>query len=188
MLNEDLSPEKEIEKQEHLLMALLKISMQKIHKMTDAKEMWDAIKSSICGNDESQERCKIYLAQQFEGFSVSNIRRAYKDSRISRIIKRKKRGMSETKMGTDWTDRRILKALGRQLMEKVWIGQLIQKMERLCFDGFNSSDSDTESLNKNRPSLMNFKTLIGVPLLLLEKYKGISLNIDKKEQGLYTRL
>ncbi|GKF55507.1 hypothetical protein Tco_0165847 [Tanacetum coccineum] len=42
------------------------------HKMTDAKEMWDAIKSRFGGNDESKKMQKYILKQQFEGFSVSN--------------------------------------------------------------------------------------------------------------------
>ncbi|GJU17695.1 putative ribonuclease H-like domain-containing protein [Tanacetum coccineum] len=44
----------------------------KCHKMTDAKEMWDAIKSRFCGNDESKKIQKYILKQQFKGFSVSN--------------------------------------------------------------------------------------------------------------------
>ncbi|GJV02472.1 hypothetical protein Tco_1336041 [Tanacetum coccineum] len=40
--------------------------------MTDAKEMWDAIKSRFGGNDESKKMQKYILKQQFEGFSVSN--------------------------------------------------------------------------------------------------------------------
>ncbi|GKF63257.1 hypothetical protein Tco_0186705, partial [Tanacetum coccineum] len=42
------------------------------HKMTDAKEMWDAIKSRFDGNNESKKMQKYILKQQFEGFSVSN--------------------------------------------------------------------------------------------------------------------
>ncbi|GJV18752.1 hypothetical protein Tco_1367772 [Tanacetum coccineum] len=42
------------------------------HKMTDAKEMWEAIKSRFGGNDESKKIQKYILKQQFEGFSVSN--------------------------------------------------------------------------------------------------------------------
>ncbi|GJR15232.1 putative ribonuclease H-like domain-containing protein [Tanacetum coccineum] len=47
-------------------------SLAKFHKMTDAKEMWDAIKSRFGGNDESKKMQKYILKQQFEGFSVSN--------------------------------------------------------------------------------------------------------------------
>ncbi|GJU21489.1 hypothetical protein Tco_1154831 [Tanacetum coccineum] len=46
--------------------------LAKFHKMTDAKRMWDAIKSIFGGNDESKKMQKYILKQQFEGFSVSN--------------------------------------------------------------------------------------------------------------------
>ncbi|GJX91408.1 hypothetical protein Tco_0344734, partial [Tanacetum coccineum] len=46
--------------------------------MTDAKEMWDAIKSRFGGNDESKKMQKYILKQQFEGFTVSNIEGLHK--------------------------------------------------------------------------------------------------------------
>ncbi|GJQ96586.1 hypothetical protein Tco_0007725 [Tanacetum coccineum] len=42
------------------------------YKMTDAKEMWEAIKSRFGGNDESKKMQKYILKQQFESFYVSN--------------------------------------------------------------------------------------------------------------------
>ncbi|GJS12238.1 ribonuclease H-like domain-containing protein [Tanacetum coccineum] len=66
-------PEKEKEKaRTTLLMALPEDHLAKFHKMTDAKEMWEAIKSRFGGNDESKKMQKYILKQQFEGFSVSN--------------------------------------------------------------------------------------------------------------------
>ncbi|GKG06167.1 hypothetical protein Tco_0326253 [Tanacetum coccineum] len=53
-------------------MALPEDHLAKFHKMTDAKEMWDAIKSRFGGNDESKKIQKYILKQQFEGFSVFN--------------------------------------------------------------------------------------------------------------------
>ncbi|GJY25383.1 putative ribonuclease H-like domain-containing protein [Tanacetum coccineum] len=55
-----------------LLMALPEDHLAKFHKMTNAKEMWDAIKSRFGGNDESKKMQKYILMQQFEGFSISN--------------------------------------------------------------------------------------------------------------------
>ncbi|GJT48868.1 putative ribonuclease H-like domain-containing protein [Tanacetum coccineum] len=69
----DCSQRKESEKaRTTLLMALPEDHLAKFHKMTDAKEMWDAIKSRFGGNDESKKMQKYILKQQFEGFSVSN--------------------------------------------------------------------------------------------------------------------
>ncbi|GKC13660.1 ribonuclease H-like domain-containing protein, partial [Tanacetum coccineum] len=55
-----------------LLMAIPEDHLAKFHKMTDAKEMWNAIKSRFGGNDESKKMQKYILKQQFEGFTVSN--------------------------------------------------------------------------------------------------------------------
>ncbi|GJX94605.1 putative ribonuclease H-like domain-containing protein [Tanacetum coccineum] len=55
-----------------LLMAIPEDHLAKFHKMTDAKDMWNAIKSRFGGNDESKKMQKYILKQQFEGFSVSN--------------------------------------------------------------------------------------------------------------------
>nr|GEU46078.1 putative ribonuclease H-like domain-containing protein [Tanacetum cinerariifolium] len=49
-----------------LLMALLEDHLEKLHKMADAKEMWEAIKSRFGGNDESNKMQKYLLKQQFE--------------------------------------------------------------------------------------------------------------------------
>ncbi|GJX77306.1 hypothetical protein Tco_0324117, partial [Tanacetum coccineum] len=53
-------------------MAIPEDHLAKFHKMTDAKEMWNAIKSRFGGNDESKKMQKYILKQQFEGFTVSN--------------------------------------------------------------------------------------------------------------------
>ncbi|GKA06309.1 ribonuclease H-like domain-containing protein [Tanacetum coccineum] len=69
---ESLARERERKARTTLLMALPEDHLAKFHKMTDAKEMWEAIKSRFGGNDESKKMQKYILKQQFEGFSVSN--------------------------------------------------------------------------------------------------------------------
>ncbi|GJX40659.1 ribonuclease H-like domain-containing protein [Tanacetum coccineum] len=69
---EILARERERKARTTLLMALPEDHLAKFHKMTDAKEMWDAIKSRFGRNDESKKMQKYILKQQFEGFSVSN--------------------------------------------------------------------------------------------------------------------
>ncbi|GJX29357.1 hypothetical protein Tco_0237436 [Tanacetum coccineum] len=49
-----------------LLMAIPEDHLAKFHKMIDAKEMWNAIKSRFGGNDESKKMQKYILKQQFE--------------------------------------------------------------------------------------------------------------------------
>nr|GEW33506.1 ribonuclease H-like domain-containing protein [Tanacetum cinerariifolium] len=68
---EVVAREKERKERTTLLMALLEDHLAKFHKMDDAKEMWEAIKSRFGGNDESKNMQKYLLKQQFEGFSMS---------------------------------------------------------------------------------------------------------------------
>ncbi|GJZ47457.1 putative ribonuclease H-like domain-containing protein [Tanacetum coccineum] len=65
---EIVARERERKARTTLLMALPEDHLAKFHKMTDAKEMWDAIKSRFGGNDESKKMQKYILKQQFEGF------------------------------------------------------------------------------------------------------------------------
>nr|GFA27775.1 ribonuclease H-like domain-containing protein [Tanacetum cinerariifolium] len=53
-------------------MALPEDHLVKFHFMADAKDIWEAIKSIFCGNDESKKMQKYLLKQQFKGFSVSS--------------------------------------------------------------------------------------------------------------------
>ncbi|GKD13632.1 hypothetical protein Tco_1198039 [Tanacetum coccineum] len=59
-------------------MAIPEDHLAKFHKMTDAKEMWEAIKSRFGGNDESKKMQKYILKQQFKSFFVSNSERLHK--------------------------------------------------------------------------------------------------------------
>ncbi|GJV03363.1 ribonuclease H-like domain-containing protein, partial [Tanacetum coccineum] len=69
---EVVARERERKARTTLLMAIPEDHLAKFHKMTDAKEMWNAIKSRFGGNDESKKMQKYILKQQFEGFTVSN--------------------------------------------------------------------------------------------------------------------
>ncbi|GJT36320.1 ribonuclease H-like domain-containing protein [Tanacetum coccineum] len=55
-----------------LLMALPEDHLYGFHNISDAKEMWDAIKSRFCGNAESKKMQIYIMKQEFESFSVSN--------------------------------------------------------------------------------------------------------------------
>ncbi|GJU74974.1 ribonuclease H-like domain-containing protein [Tanacetum coccineum] len=52
--------------------------LAKFHKITNAKDMWDSIKSRFGGIDESKKMQKYILKQHFEGFSVSNSKGLHK--------------------------------------------------------------------------------------------------------------
>ncbi|GJS00478.1 putative ribonuclease H-like domain-containing protein [Tanacetum coccineum] len=70
--------EKERKARTTLLMAIPEDHLAKFHKMSDAKKMWDTIKSRFSGNDESKKLQKYILKQQFKGFSVSNLEGLHK--------------------------------------------------------------------------------------------------------------
>ncbi|GJR01190.1 putative ribonuclease H-like domain-containing protein [Tanacetum coccineum] len=71
-VEETLATERERKARNTLIMSIPEDHLAKFHKMTDAKEMWEAIKSIFGGNDESKKMQKYILKQQFESFSVSN--------------------------------------------------------------------------------------------------------------------
>ncbi|GJW25074.1 putative ribonuclease H-like domain-containing protein [Tanacetum coccineum] len=71
-VEEILARERERKARTALLMAIPEEYLAIFHKITNAKEMWEAIKSRFGGNDESKKMHKYILKQQFEGFSVSN--------------------------------------------------------------------------------------------------------------------
>ncbi|GJZ82287.1 hypothetical protein Tco_0647460 [Tanacetum coccineum] len=75
---EILARERERKARTTLLMAIPEDHLAKFHKMTDAKEMWEAIKSRFGGNNESKKMHKYILKQQFQGFSVSNSKGLHK--------------------------------------------------------------------------------------------------------------
>ncbi|GJT02278.1 ribonuclease H-like domain-containing protein [Tanacetum coccineum] len=71
-VNEILARERERKARTTLLMSIPEDHLVKFHKMTDTKELWEAIKYRFGGNDESKKMQKYILKQQFESFSVSN--------------------------------------------------------------------------------------------------------------------
>ncbi|GJW29580.1 ribonuclease H-like domain-containing protein [Tanacetum coccineum] len=84
---EILARERERKARTTLLMALAEDHLAKFHKMTYAKDMWDAIKSRFGGNDESKKMHKYILKQQFEGFFVSNSEGLHKGyDRFQRLL------------------------------------------------------------------------------------------------------
>ncbi|GKA13947.1 putative ribonuclease H-like domain-containing protein [Tanacetum coccineum] len=71
---EILARERERKARTSLLMSIPEDHLAKFHKITDAKEMWEAIKSRFGGNDEFKKMQKYILKQQIESFSVSPLK------------------------------------------------------------------------------------------------------------------
>ncbi|GJT38204.1 ribonuclease H-like domain-containing protein [Tanacetum coccineum] len=66
------SVEKERKAKNILLMAIPKEHMGRFHRMDDAKEIWEAIRTRFGGNANSKKMQKAVFKQQFEAFKISN--------------------------------------------------------------------------------------------------------------------
>ncbi|GJW60637.1 ribonuclease H-like domain-containing protein [Tanacetum coccineum] len=55
-----------------LLMAIPKEHMRRFHRMDDAKEIWEAIRTRFGGNANSKKMQKAIFKQQFEAFTISS--------------------------------------------------------------------------------------------------------------------
>ncbi|GKD95519.1 ribonuclease H-like domain-containing protein [Tanacetum coccineum] len=70
-VKEILAREKERKARTTLLMALPEDHLAKFHKMTNAKEMWEAIKSRFGGNDESKKMQNLLSQLEIHGAGVT---------------------------------------------------------------------------------------------------------------------
>ncbi|GJX42312.1 ribonuclease H-like domain-containing protein [Tanacetum coccineum] len=96
---EILARERDRKARTTLLMALPEDHLAKFHKITDAKEMWDAIKSRFGGNDESKKMQKYILKQQFEGVSTEDANQKFLRSLPSALSQVSL--ITRTKLGVD---------------------------------------------------------------------------------------
>ncbi|GJR74736.1 putative ribonuclease H-like domain-containing protein [Tanacetum coccineum] len=78
VIKKEMVIERERKARTTLLMSIPEDHLAKFHKITNAKEMWEAIKSIFCGNDESKKMQKYILKQQFKSFYVSNLEGLHK--------------------------------------------------------------------------------------------------------------
>ncbi|GJY46434.1 ribonuclease H-like domain-containing protein [Tanacetum coccineum] len=139
---EIVARERERKARTTLLMALPEDHLAKFHKMTDAKEMWDAIKSRFGGNDESKKMQKYILKQQFEGFSYPNTKGITNDSG-TQDNRRRDAWNSGNKDGSRTGQKEDSKALVTVDGEGVdWTNH--SEDEDYALMACNNSDSDTE--------------------------------------------
>nr|GEY09761.1 xylulose kinase-1 [Tanacetum cinerariifolium] len=68
---EVVARERERKERTTLLMALQEDHLAKFHKMADANEMWEVIKSRFGGNDESKKMQKYLLKQHVTPSNLS---------------------------------------------------------------------------------------------------------------------
>ncbi|GJY27436.1 hypothetical protein Tco_0402162, partial [Tanacetum coccineum] len=132
-------------------MALPEDHLAKFNKMTDAKEMWEAIKSRLGGNDKSKKMQKYILKQQFEGFSISNSKGLHKGYDRSK-------GNQDSRRRDAWNTRNKDKENGRRSGKQEdskalvtldgegvdWTSHSEDKQENYALMACSNSGSDTE--------------------------------------------
>ncbi|GJY18977.1 ribonuclease H-like domain-containing protein [Tanacetum coccineum] len=175
---EILARERERKARTTLLMALPEDHLAKFHKITDAKEMWEAIKSRFGGNDESKKMQKYILKQQFEGFSVSNSEGLHKgydrfQSLLSQLV------IHGAGVSTEDANQKFLRSLPSAWSQVSLITRTKQGVDSLSFDdlcnnlrvfgndvkGSTASSSSTQNVafvSENTISTNDVSTAYGV--------------------------
>ncbi|GJT50875.1 ribonuclease H-like domain-containing protein [Tanacetum coccineum] len=149
-----------------LLMAIPEDHLAKFHKMTDAKDMWNAIKSRFGGNDESKKMQKYILKQQFEGFTVSNsdgIHKGYE--RFQSLLSQLE--IHGAGVSTEDANQKFLRSLPSAWLQVSLIMRNKPGMDSLSFDDFTNevsnaygvSHSSDHCLKHEQPSTSSYSLL-----------------------------
>ncbi|GJS02229.1 hypothetical protein Tco_0318737 [Tanacetum coccineum] len=182
---EILPRERERKARTTLLTALPEDHLAKFHKTTDAKEMWEAIKSRFRGNDESKKMKKYILKQQFEGFSVSNSEGLHK-------------GYDRTKPGVDslsfddlYNNLRVFEndvkgsTISSSSTQNVaFISENTSSTNDVCTAYGVSNPSDLEQLDEFDLEEMDLKWQVAMISMRMKKFykkTGRKLQFDAKE-------
>ncbi|GJX56701.1 hypothetical protein Tco_0286598 [Tanacetum coccineum] len=125
---EILAKESERKARTTLLMAIPEDHLAKFHKMTDAKEMWEAIKSRFGGNDESKKMQKYILKQQFESFFVSNLEGLHKGYDRNGYLRKGRKSKPKRQKTKHGNEKSVMKSKSSQ---KVKVNSGMSKFESL---------------------------------------------------------
>ncbi|GKA72032.1 hypothetical protein Tco_0778248 [Tanacetum coccineum] len=142
-LQKDVARRKEQKAKDHLcLWPYQKIILLIFHKMTNAKEMWDAPNLDLGGNDGNPRRCKsLSLSIQLrKGFSVSNNRKAYTKvmTRFQSLLKSAREFMEQV-YSTEDANQKFLRSPTSILEDSKLVN--IER-RRLGYGQLNSEDED----------------------------------------------
>ncbi|GJV95880.1 hypothetical protein Tco_1547457 [Tanacetum coccineum] len=180
---EILARERERKARTTLLMALREDHLAKFHKMTDAKEMWDAIKSRFSKNDESKKMQKYILRQQFEGFSVSNSEGLHKG------YDRTKRGVDSLSFDDLYNNLRVFEndvkgstASSSSTQNVAFVSKNISSTNDV--NTAYSVSNTSEQLDEFNLEEMNLKWQVVMILMRMKKFykkTGRKLQFDAKE-------
>ncbi|GJZ55014.1 hypothetical protein Tco_0610207 [Tanacetum coccineum] len=149
---EIVARERERKARTTLLLALPEDHLAKFHKMTNAKEMWDAIKSRFGGNDESKKMQKYILTQQFEGFSVSNSEGLHKGYDRFQSLLRQIRDHDQ--VISEDANQKFLRSLPSAWSQVSLIIRTKPRVDSLSFDDFSTNEVST-AYSVSNPSGQN---------------------------------
>nr|GFA59736.1 ribonuclease H-like domain-containing protein [Tanacetum cinerariifolium] len=114
-------------------MALPEDHLERFHKMADAKEMWEAIKSRFGGNDESKKMQKYLLKQQFEGFFVSTFEGLHKGyDRVQTLLSQLK--IHGAGVSHEDANQKFLRSLPSSRSQVALIMRTKPRLDTLSFD------------------------------------------------------
>ncbi|GJS75016.1 hypothetical protein Tco_0724897 [Tanacetum coccineum] len=175
---ETLAKERERKARTTLLMALTEDHLAKFNKMTDAKEMWEDIKSRFGRNDESKKMKKYILKQQFKGFFVSNSEGLHKGyDRFQSLLSQLE--IHDAGISTEDANQKFLRSLPSAWSQVSLIMRTKPRVDSLSFDdmynnlrvfesdvkGSNASSSSTQNVaffSENTSSTNDVSTAYGV--------------------------
>ncbi|GJT51088.1 hypothetical protein Tco_0977245 [Tanacetum coccineum] len=155
---EILARERERKARTTLLMALPEDHLGKFHRITDAKDMWDAIKSRFGGNDESKKMHKYILKQQFEGFSVSNSKGLHKGyDRFQSLLSQLK--IHGAGVSTEDVNQKFLRSLPSSWSQVSLVMRTKSGVDSLSFDDLYNNlrvfESDVKGSTRSSSSTQN---------------------------------
>nr|GFA71336.1 hypothetical protein [Tanacetum cinerariifolium] len=139
-------------------MAIPEDHLAKFHKITDAKEMWEAIKSRFSRNDESKKMKKYILKQQFESFSVSNSEGLHKGyDKFQSLLSQLE--THDVGVSTEDANQRFLRSLPSSLSQVSLIMRTKPGVDTLSFDDLYNNlrvfESDVKGSTESSSSIHN---------------------------------
>ncbi|GJW07220.1 ribonuclease H-like domain-containing protein, partial [Tanacetum coccineum] len=182
---ETLARERERKARTTLLMALPEDHLAKFHKMTDAKEMWEAIKSRFGRNDESKKMQKYILKQQFEGFSISNSEGLHKGyDRFQSLMSQLE--IHGACVSTKDANQKFLRSLPSAWSQVSLIMRTKPRVDSLSFDDIcpQLDHEDLEQLDEFGLEEMDLKWQVAMISMRMKKFykkTGRKLQFDAKE-------
>ncbi|GJU64309.1 hypothetical protein Tco_1246144 [Tanacetum coccineum] len=139
-------------------MAIPEDHLAKFQKITDAKDMWIAIKSRFGGNDESKKMQKYILKQQFEGFTVTNsdgIHKGYE--RFQSLLSQLE--IHGAGVSTEDANQKFLRSLPSAWLQVSLIMRNKPGMDSLSFDDLYNNlrvfENDVKGSNASSSNLQN---------------------------------